>query len=51
MADAALDLYADNFELTMGREDTRKCFQRFADGVQLRTALAADRQDNFVHLK
>src|SRR5882724_7530075 len=51
MADAALDLHADNFELSIGSERTRKCFQRFDDGVQLRPALAADGQDDFIHLR
>src|SRR6266850_544980 len=50
MADAAFDLYADNFELSIGSEGARKCLKSFRDGVELRGALAADRQYDFFHL-
>ena len=49
VADSALDLHADDFELSIGREDARKCCKRFGDGVELGAALAADSEDDFVH--
>src|SRR6266850_983111 len=50
MADAAFDLHADNFELRIGSEHTRKCPKGFRDGAELRASLAPDCKDEFVHL-
>ena len=50
MADAAFDLHADNFELRIGSEDTRKCPKGFRDGAELRASFAPDCNDEFVHL-
>ena len=50
MADAAFNVHADDFELCIGREDTRKCPKGLRDGAELRASFASDSEDKFVHL-
>src|SRR5258708_21629416 len=51
MVDSAFHFHADDLELRIGSENRSKGLERFADGIEFRTTLAADGDDDFVDLE